>query len=231
MQKELLEYQRLDGDLRRMKRELEKNEFRVQCKKYNQMRQDAEGQLEKLEVRAAELKNTYANLEKDFQKLTVILHDYLKLIEDIADIGEVTYMKRKINAQLDQVANCERECRNVLRDAELTAKQYDEVAAKLPVLISNYNKCNNQFNRIISAAQPKVKEMQAQQSELEKLLDPQQLELYKKIRQHDIHPVFVEYSGGSCGGCRMEISGGAAAKLNETGQIRCEHCGRIIYKN
>ena len=65
---------------------------------------------------------------------------------------------------------------------------------------------------------------------LEKDVDGETMEKYRKKRQDGIFPVFVELEMGAyCGFCRMEQPKVALSHLKETGVITCEHCKRYIY--
>ena len=114
---------------------------------------------------------------------------------------------------------------------EVPSEYAETVKVKLPQILSQYRECNNKFNEIISTSQPVVDGLRTQLNQLEKVINPEIMEIYKKIRQQNIYPVFVLLEGKSrCGGCRMDLSGSAVSRIDESGYIRCEHCGRIVYK-
>ncbi len=227
----MLEYQTLDGQLRRMKRELEKNEYRTQGKKFTALRQETEEAIVRLDARAAELASVLASVKNNFEKISSALDEYAKEIGDIEDEDELKYIKKKLASQTELLQSAERECKSVLREGEEIDKKYDELRAKMPKILAGYNKCNEEFNKIIAAAQPEINSIKKKQAELEKMLDAQEMEVYKKIRQQNIYPVYVPLMDGNrCGGCRMDMPGASVAKIDEKGYIRCEHCGRIIFK-
>jgi predicted nucleic acid-binding Zn-ribbon protein len=231
MQQELLTYQRLDGELRRIKRDLEKNEFRVQGQKSNALRADIEIQLSKLDGKTGDLKVALSNLDKEYTKLSSILADYLDQIGGIADSDEVQYMKRRVAGQLDNVARCERDCKNIFADAEAANRQYADLSQQLNKVLAQTSHCNAEFKKAMAQVQPRIVELQGEMAALEAKINSGDLALYKEIRKHNIYPVFSALDAGkNCGGCRMDISGAPLAKLNDVGRVKCEHCGRIIYK-
>ncbi|MCM1043553.1 MAG: C4-type zinc ribbon domain-containing protein [Corallococcus sp.] len=228
----ILEYQKIDGELRRIKRDLEKNEVRMRGKKLNAMRQEMEDTVVKLEAKASELKTTLAGLDKLSEDISASIEEYQHAVKDIEDIDELNYLKKKIATQSDALANAERDCKNIIRDCDEISKKYAEVSGKLPRIVSEYAKCNEEFTKVTAEVEPQIRELRKKQNDLEKQLDGDKyLELYKKVRSQNIYPVFVGLMEPSrCGGCRMDISGASLGRLAEKGFTRCEHCGRIICK-
>lgn len=232
LQSEMLKYQELDGQLRKMKNDLEKNEFRIRGKKLNALRQQTEDYMSQLDGKAIDLNNQVATLRKKYDDVVKHIEEYSKLADDIRDTDELNYLKKKINTQLDLLKSIEKELSDIASSAEKIFAEYAEtVKVKLPQILSQYRECNNKFNEIISTSQPVVDGLRTQLNQLEKVINPEIMEIYKKIRQQNIYPVFVLLEGKlRCGGCRMDLSGSAVSRIDESGYIRCEHCGRIVYK-
>ena len=76
---------------------------------------------------------------------------------------------------------------------------------------------------------PQLDKIYSELKTLEKEVEPRVLSKYKSIRQDRIFPVLVPLMDKSCGGCMMELSYAAQAKLKEQGYLECEHCRRMIY--
>lgn len=232
IQKEMLDYQRLDSELNRIERDLRKNENFVKRKQYKAMTAECEESLTKLDAKSAELRNQLAAANKAIERVNEELDEHIKEFDGAEDVDELNYMNRKLNALITEIGNLDKEIKRILREGEEISKSFDEISAKLPRLIAGYNKCNEVFNKAAAEVKPKVRELQQKQAELRKSIDPSLFEVYKKISEGQLHPVFVPLRDGCrCGGCQMEIPKAVVeAQMAGKDYMRCEHCGRIIYK-
>ena len=232
IQQEMLTYQQLDGELNRIERDLRKSDSFVRRRQYKAASQECEETLAKLDARATELKNQLSLAQQSVQRITEVIEEHSKEIGTLEDVDELNYMNKKLNEQISELNNVEKEIKRIIRDGEEIAKTFDEVSAKLPRLVSGYNKCNEEFNRLAAEVKPRVNEIRAQQAELKKGIDDNIFEIYKKVVDGGLYPVFVPLEDGTrCGGCRMEMPKAAVdAQFAGKSYMRCEHCGRIIFK-
>lgn len=231
MQHELLEYQKIDGELRRIKRDLEKSTNRIEGMKYAKLRQETEDTLAKLDAKAIELQNSLKSLAQNKDKVESTLNEYVKALQDVNDETELNYLNKKMSSVLESLRSCEHECNSIVKDADELEQKYKELTAKLADYIAGSQKCTKQFNTEKEQIQPRIAQLMKQKQELEPKLDKDKLEKYKLILQQNIFPVLVALRDQhNCGGCRMEISSGSLNKLKEEGIVKCEHCGRIVYE-
>ena len=101
------------------------------------------------------------------------------------------------------------------RPKRLAKEQYADAKAK--------------FDKTQSELAPHKAELEKKLSSLEKGIDKDIVESYKKRRVENIFPVVVPLAGNCCGGCRTELSLANLSVLKEKGVLTCEHCHRIIY--
>ena len=232
IQQEMLQYQSMDAELNRIEKELRKNESFVKRKQYKALSQECEDNLGKLDAKASELRSQLATAKQSMDKITAAIEEHAKEINDIEDVDELNYMNKKLNEQLEQLSAVEKEIKRVLREGEEIAKSFDDINVKLPKLIAAYKKANEDFNKATEEVKPRVNELRAKQNELKKVIEPQLFEIYNKVAAGGLRPVFVPLRDGArCGGCQMEMPK-AVVDAHFAGKsfIRCEHCGRVIYK-
>ncbi len=232
IQKEMLTYQQLDGELNRIERDLRKNENFIKRRQYKAAMQECEETLARLEARAVELKTQLAAAQQAVQRISEVIDEHTREVGTLEDEDELNYMNKKLNEQLAELANVEKDVKRILHEGEEIAKTFDEVSAKLPRLVSGYRKCDEEFNRAAAEVKPRVNEIRAQQAELRKSIDDNLFNVYKKVADGGVYPVFVPLEDGTrCGGCRMEMPKAAVdAQFAGKPYMRCEHCGRIIFK-
>lgn len=232
IQQEMLQYQAMDIELNRIERDLKKNESFVKRKEMKMALQKGEEQLTRLDQKTLELRNQLERANQSLTKLGEIIEEYNKQLPDIEDQDELNYLNKKLDSQLEQLAALEKDIKQILKDGEDMDKAFERLSkVQMPRLVSEYNKCNADFEKATLAVKPRVLELRKKQAELKNAIEPNLFDRYKKLAE-TVHPVFVPLEDGNrCGGCRMDMpSAVVAAQMAEKGLMRCEHCGRIIYK-
>lgn len=232
IQQEMLQYQSLDMEQVRIERELRKNENFIKRKQYKAMSQECEETIARLDAKTADLRAQLVQAQQALKRISEIIEENSHEIDGLEDEDELNYLNKKLNEQLAELSAVERDIRRILREGEEVAKAFEEASAKLPRLVAGFNKCNEEFNRAAAEVKPRVAEIRARQTELQKTIDPALFEIYKKIADGGLQPVFVPLKDGTrCGGCQMEMPKAVVdARFAGKSYMRCEHCGRIIYK-
>ena len=232
IQQEVLQYQSLDGELIRIERELRKNENYIKSRQYKALRQELEDSLSRLDAKSVDLKSQLAAARQSVEKILASIEEHAKEIHDIEDVDELNYMNKKLNEQLELLSTVDKDIKRILREGEDIAKSFEEISAKLPKVLAAFKKTTDEFNKAKEAIKPRVAELRAQQAELKKVIDPAIFDVYKKVSEGGNYPVYVPLRDGSrCGGCQMEMPKAVVdAQFAVKPFIRCEHCGRVIYK-
>lgn len=232
IQQEMLTYQQLDGELNRIERDLRKNENFVKRRQFKAASQECEETISRLDARAADLKNQLAQAQQTVKKITEVIDEHSREIGSLQDVDELNYMNKKLNEQINELSVVEKEIRRIVHEAEDISQAFDEASAKLPKLIAGFRKYDEEFNKIAAEVKPRVAEIRARQAELQKSIDENIFNVYKKASDGGLYPVFVPLENGTrCGGCRMEMPKAAVdAQFANKSWMRCEHCGRIIFK-
>lgn len=232
IQQEMLEYQKIDRELFRIEKDLRENENYVKFRQYKNMRQACEDNIARAENRTADLKSQLTALRENVAKITAQIEEYCRAFDEAEDSDELNYIGRKLNEQLDALAAVEKDAKRIQREGEDTVKSLDEINAKLPQVAALCVKFNNEFARVKEEQRPKVAELKQRQAALKQQIAPSLFDVYKKVSEGQVQPVFVPLRGGNrCGGCQMEMPKAIVdAQFANKDYMRCEHCGRIIYK-
>lgn len=232
IQQEMLKYQSLDTELFKIERDLRKNQYYIKRKELKISLQKCEEQIARLEQKTVDLRNQLSVANQTLQKIGEVIDEHNRELADIEDRDELNYMSKKLAEQLDLLSAAEKDLKQILAEGEEVSKTFESISkTQMPRLVSEYSKCNAQFDNATQQVKPRVMEIKKQQAELRKAIDPQLFDVYKK-RAEQTRPVFVPLCDGNrCGGCRMDMPlAQVESKMAGKDYMVCEHCGRIIYR-
>ena len=232
IQKQMLEYQKIDGELNRIERDLRKSEAYQNIKKYKALRQDYEDTLNRFDAKANELKTKLTQAKQTVAKITTVIQELSNEMSHVESSDELKYMSKKLDEQLKLLSATEGEIKDILREGEEIAKKFDEINSKLVAIAKALKTANDDFANQKEAVKPRVMELKSKLDALKPQLDQKLFEMYERISAGKVFPVFVPLSDGNrCGGCRMDMPLGVVeTEMQRHGGImRCEHCGRIMY--
>lgn len=224
----ILEYQKKDGELFRLERELNQNPSK---KTYIEMVKIVKQTQEKsnaLENRAGVLSREYEQLKQAYSDNTKQMEKFVsKDLEKVSekDIESIVSATNSMIANLNVLEKKlfgEAESLNLtLNEFENTKKTYSQARAK-------YAENKRIYDAEFAKKGPEMDAIKSELSKLEKNIDPKLLSKYKQLRTDRIYPVFVKLSDRSCGGCRMELSASEVERVKANGYIECYNCHRTI---
>ena len=226
----LLKYQEVDGQLKKLIVDINQCEESVKGKKLGLFLKDSEEKIKKMDKRAEELNSLIQKLKANYKQSVEKLVELEEGVGQAIDKDELNYVSKKLAELTKTIAGIEKELSNAVREMGDISKRYDEIRSKVPSAKAEYKKCREMFEQRKKDSEPQVSALKQQLAELEKGIDPKMLAEYQKLRGQNIYPVFVPLSGNNCGGCRMDLSIGEVGKIEAQGYVVCENCHRIIYK-
>lgn len=229
--KTILQYQKVDMELKKLMRSVNSSEEKEVMNKMMAYVKEAQNVSNGLENKAVKVLEEYQNLKKNYddkvkkiQDLTSKTdykseEDFKTAFAQINTLSSDLYMlERNLNIFINKA-------KQLLKDFEVTKNNVIKARGKFKTSKENYEKS-------VSAVEPKIEELKSQLKALEKTCNPALLEKYKTMKNDHIFPVFVPLlDGKNCAGCRMEMASSKLNKLSTEPYIVCEHCGRLIFKN
>ncbi len=227
--KELLEYQKVDGSLRKIEQEIASSEER---KKYLQARKIMKTALEKLEAldrQAAELIRLRDELVKraaEAEKGLEEFDDVDDLLEGGADVG---FYKKNAQALLDRLHAIKAELGHLLGDIDVIAADYKKLMDQGKQANRVYKENREKAEKIEASHADEIKAIQTKLASIAAGIDPKVLEYYKNKRKEGIFPVVVPLNDWMCV-CGVELPLLHRSELAGGNMIECEHCRRLIYK-
>lgn len=226
--KQMLEYQKLDIELNKLKKSNANSVERSNMAKLKEYIIDAQDKGMKLETGAKSLLDDYTKLRKQYEANCDKVQKLTKTDLTKVSIEEVDEILSTINSLSSELFLLERNINIIITKIKESLKDFDTAKQNIIKAKQKYKIFKDKYEEDVKSVLPKVKEIEDKMSAMEKSLNPELFAKYKTAKADKIFPVFVPFSNGHCAGCRVEIPTAKANKLKTDGTIVCE-CHRIIY--
>ncbi|HEY8389392.1 MAG TPA: hypothetical protein VIL26_00325 [Clostridia bacterium] len=226
----ILAYQEQDMQLRRL-------ELTIEQSKDFAIAEQAKSKFINLGNIAKTTESNAGILYKNYKKLESYVGTVSSKIDELEKVLEMELSDenlQKVGAQIkklmDNLNAVERELNNMPKSIDELLKKNEEARKQGANMRHTFNEAKKRFDALKSEVQPQIDEYKKKLAQLAKDIDKDLFLKYQSLRKDKVLPAFVNViDGNRCGGCRMEQSMAAIAKLKEKGIIECESCRRIIY--
>ena len=228
--KGILEYQKLDGELFKIERQLKSNENKKMANKMHESMKEAQNRSYKLEEKAGALLSEIEKAKKQFKTQQDKMDEFMsKDLEKMSkeDLDKLSVLKDKLAQNL---AILERNLTSLAENVNATLADFNKTIKTFNACKEQYAKSKAAYDNDVKSVEDKKNEIENDLKKLAKSLDSKLFETYQKRRKENIFPVVVPIINNSCGGCHIELPYANISKLEDDGILTCEHCHRIIYK-
>ena len=229
MIKALKEYQVQDAKLREIEKVLSGSEERkktISAKKYLE---GVEENVNKLDLRAAELNATFVKAAEDQLKLKEQQAEIAEAIERVEDEKEASFLIKKAEELIGKIKNLTNEMNKVMEEIQNLVKEYASIKKTTKVAQTQYKENAEKYNALKESYKEERSAIEKELEELKKNVDPELMERYLQKRANKIYPILYEVKGNICGACRMELPMSELTKLKNGEVIDCDQCGRLLY--
>ncbi len=225
----MLQYQRLDGELKKIQRTVNNSQEKEIMNKMIAYVKDAQNVSNGIENKASKVVSDYMSLKKNYDANASKVE---KLIASMpSGEEELKNAYALINTLSSELFMIERNLNIVISKAKDLLKEFENTKNNVIKARNKHKVSKENYEKLIRDSEPKIAEIKSQMKTLEKDITPALLEKYKAMKNDNIFPVFVPLMDErTCAGCRMEVASGKLNKLSSEQFIVCEHCGRLIYK-
>lgn len=227
--KELLEYQSVDRELRKIELEIASSEER---KKYMQARKAMKTALDKLDV----LDRHSAELIRLRDELAVRAEEAAKRLEEYDDVDElleggadVGFYKRSAQTLLERLRTVKGELTKLLSEIDSVSAEYKKLMEQGKQANKIYKENREKAEKVEAAYADRIGEIKGKLAAIEKSIAPNVLEYYKNKRREGIFPVVVPLNDWMCV-CGVELPLLHRSELEGGNMIECENCRRLLYK-
>ncbi len=226
---DLLEYQRLDGELRKIELELNASEEKKKLNRAKVVMRNAEMRIAAQDKRAVELKELRDSLMARVDEMTKAIAEYSEVEELVEGGGDVSFYKKTAQQLLEKLRSMKQELNKMLAEIEQLSAEYKKLMEQGKQMNRQRKEYAEKFKELQARYAGRVEELTGQMEEAAKKIPPEALERYKLKRKEKIFPVIMPLNGDMCV-CGMDLPLAQRNSLAGGNIIECENCHRFIYK-
>ena len=229
----MLKYQNLDREINKLNEEFKTHEATRQYNKYMKLYKQTIEEGKRMSGAIGEHFVNIDRLTKQYEKLLADIDEYYKGVDEITDVKQADYYEKqllKLDAALESI---EKELDNVRKELAKLDADAKTFFSNVSTYYQAVKKFTPEMDKVKLSIQSKAKEVMLAQKELEKTVEPELVEKYKKAKENAKFPPLVPFdeATNSCMGCCLELSKDIAAKLRQDGGLEfCPNCNRLVYK-
>ncbi len=226
---ELLEYQTVDAQLRKIEQEVSSSEENKKYAQANKFMKSAPERFEAQDRRAAELAALREDLIRRAEDITRQIAEYSELDEMVEEGGDVTFYKKNAQALLDRLRALKGEMQKLNSDIAATVEEYERFKKQGAAMQKQYKEYKVRRDELVASRKEEANALQARLKEIAARIPPETLKKYLQKRKENIFPIVVPLNGSMCV-CGMDFPLALRDRLAGGNVVECEHCRRFVYK-
>lgn len=230
----LLEYQKVDTELRKLNTMLERDEALARKNKNKRIFNDAKQTVADCDKQAATLIEMYAELCRyvdDNEALLAALEgEQPETEEELAErVKKLESLKSKFQSADKKIHDIDDRSHDVVRTRSEAMRAGQSAR-------NAYNEAKDKHDELVSSKAAEIAKLKAKLEELKKSIDAKLYSEYSKLDEENTFPPVVPAFEGekkgqfNCRGCGLGLPQQGNALLKDQGWCRCDHCRRIIVK-
>ena len=228
MIQEILKYQQIDGELRKLEQELAQLPERKKATEMQNSLKAGQTRLAVVEQNAQKTTENFTKAKAYYDDLFLKIETLSKAIAD-ANLEKVKELQRAKGNFYQMIEKLEKELSKISTQLTMVNNEYNSIIKNAKIAKTQWDALKAKFAESKQRLEPQIAKLKADLVSQAKKIDKSILEKYHAKRESKF-PVFVKNINGTCGGCRMAISASKMRDFNSSEYIECENCGRIITK-
>ena len=226
---ELLEYQKVDAQLRKIEQEVAASEEQKKYAQANKFMKSAPERFEAQDRRAAELAALREDLIRRAEDISKQIAEYSELEEMVEEGGDVSFYKKNAQALLDRLRGLRSEMQKLNADIASTVEEYDRFKKQGAAMQKQYKEYKANRDELVNTHKDEVNSLRARLAEIAKKIPEDTLAKYQQKRKENIFPIIAPLNGNMCV-CGMDFPLALQERLAGGNVVECEHCRRFVYK-
>ena len=226
---ELLVYQNVDAQLRKIEQEVASSEEQKKYAQANKFMKSAPERFEAQDRRAAELMALREDLARRAEDISRQIAEYAELDEMVEEGGDISFYKKNAQALLERLRALKGELQRLNADIAATVEEYERFKKQGSAMQKQYKEYKVKRDELVASRKEEVKKLQARLAEIAKNIPAEILQKYLQKRRENIFPIVVPLNGSMCV-CGMDFPLALSNRLEGGNVVECEHCRRFVYK-
>lgn len=224
----ILEIQKLDALKRKSISDLNNSKESKLLDKFTRVMKEGKNFVASVSNTASEMITEYNEIAKKYEMYFSKAQITEKQNIEKSDLDGLTSMMESTNSLASECAFMEQRMRELTDKSTKLLNDYNLAMNQLKDTKKKVDTLKEMIAKMQENLKPQLDEIDKKIASLESKADKDAYELYKKMRNDNIFPVYVKLNGNRCGGCQMELPLSFVEKLRLKGQLPCEECRRII---
>ena len=226
---ELLEYQNVDAQLRKIEQEVSASEEQKKFAQANKFMKSAPERFEAQDKRAVELAALRDDLVRRAEDISRQIAEYSELDEMVEEGGDVSFYKKNAQALLDRLRALKGEMQKLNADIAATVEEYERFKNQGAAMQKQYKEYKAKRDELVNARKDEVNALRTRLTEIGKKIPAETLAKYQQKRKENIFPIIAPLNGNMCI-CGMDFPLALQERLAGGNVVECEHCRRFVYK-
>jgi len=233
----LLDYQKIDIQLRKELDEIEKHELQGKLKQAKEQFDLAKNSIIKSEQDANSLLEFFDKAEKLFLEQASKIESAEKKLSKIPE-DEIDFREESLGAlegMMSKLSELDKKMFEAKKKSEHVIENYKTSQERGKKLRDFHANAKSKLDEFVSQRMPKINEHKKSLTEIKKNIEEALFTQYLDLTSKRKYPAIVEAKsndGGknySCTGCGLGMSNASRGALMEKNTSNCEHCKRIVY--
>ena len=226
---ELLEYQKVDAQMRRIEQEVAASDEQKKFAQANKFMKSAPERFEAQDRRAAELAALREDLARRAEDISKQIAEYSELDEMVEEGGDVSFYKKNAQTLLDRLRALKGEMQKLNADIAATVEEYERFKKQGAAMQKQYREYKAKRDELVNNRKDEVNRLKAQLKSIAEKIPAETLAKYQQKRKENIFPIVVPLNGNMCV-CGMDFPIALQERLAGGNVVECEHCRRFVYK-
>ena len=226
--KEMLEYQSLELELLKLKKESTSSENKSSMLKYKNYIAELNDKGNELEAAAKSLYSEYESLQKEYNRVLKNIDSLVNVDMDKVDAQDVDEFYANSNTYSSELYMIRRNLDGIIKKIKDMLDEFKNTKNNIIKAKTKFAESKKQYDDEIEKITPKCNEIKKKMIDLQDKIDKATFAKYQAIKNDKIFPVFVKIRDNHCGGCRVELPMAKVNKLKAEKMIVCDQCHRII---
>ena len=226
---ELLEYQKVDAQMRRIEQEVAASDEQKKFAQANKFMKSAPERFEAQDRRAAELAALREDLVRRAEDMSKQIAEYSELDEMVEEGGDVSFYKKNAQTLLDRLRALKGEMQKLNADIAATVEEYERFKKQGAAMQKQYKEYKAKRDELVNNRKDEVNRLKAQLKSIAEKIPAETLAKYQQKRKENIFPIVVPLNGNMCV-CGMDFPIALQERLAGGNVVECEHCRRFVYK-